>query len=140
MGVGTGARVSFRPDVLEVGPEGGRLRGSRCPACGAHFFPPREICSRCLGELEAVALSGRGTVYTYTVIHQGPPGFEAPYVLAYVDLPEGVRVLGQVEVAPEEARIGTEVELTLTTLGRDGDGREVVGFRFRPTGEGASHG
>ncbi len=134
MGVETGSRVPFRRDVLQLGPDGGHLVGGRCPACGAHFFPAREVCSRCLSELATVALSGRGTVYTYTVIHQAPPGFETPYVLAYVDLPEGVRVLGQLEVPPEEARIGVQVELTLTPLGRDDEGREVVGFRFRPAG------
>ncbi len=134
MGVDTGARVSFRPDVLEVGPDGGHLVGSRCPTCGAHFFPARQVCSRCLSDLETVALSGRGTIYTYTVIHQGPPGFQAPYLLAYVDLPEGVRVLGQVEGPPEQARIGSEVELVLVPQGQDQEGREVVGFRFRPTG------
>lgn len=130
MGVGTEDRVSFRPDVLEVGPDGGHLVGSRCPRCGAHFYPARDVCSRCLADTERVALSDRGTVYTYTVIHQGPPGFDVPYVLAYVDLPEGVRVLGQLEGEPE---IGAEVALALRDQGVDEEGRRVVGFRFRRT-------
>lgn len=137
MDVGTEDAVSFRPDALEVGPGGGRLIGARCPACGAHFFPRRELCSRCLGHLEPVALSGRGTVHTFTVIHQAPPGFEAPYVLAYVDLPEGVRVLGQLEGEPA---IGAQVELVLRTVGQDDQGRRVVGFRFRPVEGGIGRG
>ncbi len=101
------------------------LAGSRCPACGAAFFPPRQVCSRCLGELEEAPLSARGTVYTHTVVHQSAPAFETPYTLVYVDLPEGVRVLGQLA---GEARIGMEVEL---------EPDERLGFRFRPVGEGS---
>jgi uncharacterized OB-fold protein len=94
------------------------VTGSRCTSCGATFYPPRGICSRCLSALEPAALSTRGTVHTYTVVHQAGPGFETPYVLVYVDLPEGVRVLGQLDGEP---RIGLEVEL--------------AGDRFRPVAE-----
>lgn len=84
------------------------VTGSRCTSCGATFYPPRGICSRCLSELEPAELSTRGVVYTYTVVHQAAPGFETPYTLVYVDLPEGVRVLGRLAGEP---RIGLEVEL-----------------------------
>jgi uncharacterized OB-fold protein len=96
------------------------------------------VCSRCLaGELEVAPLSSRGTVYTYTVVHQAPPGFEAPYALAYVDLPEGVRVLGQIAgVEAETVRIGLEVELSLEPFGEDDQGQELIGYRFRPASEG----
>lgn len=95
------------------------------------------MCSRCLTEeLEAAPLSPRGTVYTYTVIHQAAPGFEVPYALAYVDLPDGVRVLGQVAgVEPDAVRIGMEVELSLEPFGEDEDGQELIGYRFRPAPE-----
>ncbi len=126
------AAVSFRPDALELD-AGGRLTGSRCPACGAVFFPPRRVCSRCLaGELEPAPLSTRGVVHSYTVVHQATPDFEVPYALAYVDLPEGVRVLGQVAgLPPEEVEIGLAVELELHPVGEDAEGRETVGYRFR---------
>lgn len=136
--VATGAGVPFRPGLLELAEGGvGRLVGSRCPACGARFFPPRHVCSRCLAEpLEPAALSTRGTVYTYTVVHQAAPGFETPYVLGYVDLPEGVRVLGQVAgIAPDEARIGMAVELAVEPFGEDEQGRLLIGYRFRPVPE-----
>ena len=84
------------------------MTGSRCPACGATFYPPRGVCSRCLSELELVQLSTKGVVYTYTVVHQAGPGFETPYTLVYVDLPEGVRVLGRLDGEPQ---IGMVVEL-----------------------------
>lgn len=94
------------------------MTGSRCSSCGACFYPQRSVCSRCLAELEPVELSTRGTVYTYTVVHQAGPGFETPYTLVYVDLPEGVRMLGQLDGEPA---IGIEVELS--------------GERFRPVAE-----
>jgi uncharacterized protein len=88
-----GAPTASGPGVLEDG----HLLGSRCPDCGAHYFPQRRACARCLGdELQRVALSTRGVVYTSTVVHQSKLEFPVPYVLAYVDLPEGVRVPGQV--------------------------------------------
>ena len=132
------AAVPLRPGLLEVGPDGtGHLLGSRCPSCGAFFFPQRHVCSRCLTEeLEATPLSARGTVYTCTVIHQAAPGFEVPYALGYVDLPEGVRVLGQIAgVEPDAVRIGMEVELSLEPFGEDDQGRELIGYRFRPAPE-----
>jgi uncharacterized OB-fold protein len=96
------------------------------------------VCSRCLTEeLETVPLSSHGTVYTYTVVHQAAPGFEVPYALGYVDLPEGVRVLGQiVGVEPEAVRIGMEVELSLEQFGENDEGRGLVGYRFLASPEG----
>lgn len=126
-----GAWVPFRPGVLD---DDGRLVGSRCPACGAHFFPSRQVCARCLAEdLETAVLSTRGTLYTYTVVRQSVPGFEAPYVLGYVDLPEGVRVLGQiVGAAPDEVRIGMTLAVSVEPFGEDQEGRQVLGYRLRP--------
>ena len=47
-----------------------RLLGSRCRACGEHFFPRRLVCARCLAEgCEDVLLSTRGTLYTWTYVH-----------------------------------------------------------------------
>lgn len=127
--------VPFRPGLLQLDEGGGgRLLGSRCPECGACFFPSRRVCSRCLTEgLEPAPLSTRGTVHSCTVVHQAAPGFEVPYALGYVDLPEGVRVLGQITgIAPGEARIGMEVELSIEPFGENDEGQEVIGYRFRP--------
>jgi len=127
------AWVPFRPGVLD---EEGRVVGSRCPSCEAHFFPARQVCSRCLAEdLEQVALSTRGTLYTYTVLHQAAPGFEVPFVLGYVDLPEGVRILGQVAgLEPHAVRIGMELDLHVEPFGEDEERRTIMGYRFRPEG------
>ena len=88
----------------------------RCGACGTLRHYPRALCPRCLSDaVEWVRCSGRGTVYTFTVTHQNQaPGFRdaLPYVLAYVELDEGVRLLTNiVECAPEAVRIGLAVEV-----------------------------
>lgn len=124
-------RSVLGPEVLEGTREGGggHLVGSRCGGCGAHFFPQRRACARCLsGDLERVALSTHGRIYTYTVVHQSTPEFPVPYVLAYVDLPEGVRVPGQVVgFEPDELELGAAVE-----LGLEPDGGS---YRFHPAAE-----
>lgn len=124
--------VPLRPGLFTAD-ETGRLRlaGSRCPQCGACYFPPRLVCARCLSAaLETVALSRDGVVYTYTVVHQSTPEFATPYTLAYIDLPEGVRVLAPLaDVAPEEVRIGLPVEVRVEPVRVAQDGRPVLGWR-----------
>ncbi len=124
--------VSFRPRELVVAEDGtGHLVGSRCPTCGAHYFPTREVCAGCLTEdLETVPLPRRGTLYTYTAVHQSTPAFETPYVLGYVDLEAPVRVMGQIDVDPEEVAIGMALELKIVPWGTDDEGRTVWGYRF----------
>lgn len=50
-----------------------RLVGHKCKHCGRVNFPPKAVCKYCLkgSEFEEVVLSGRGTVYSYTVIAGG---------------------------------------------------------------------
>ena len=91
----------------------------RCGDCGALRHYPRALCPTCLSDAVAwVRGSGRGTVYTFTVTHQNQaPGFRdaLPYVLAYVELDEGVRLLTNiVECAPEAVRIGMPVEVVFS--------------------------
>jgi uncharacterized OB-fold protein len=67
------------------------LTGSTCASCGESFFPQRLACPRCGGTLGRTELSGKGDVYSYTLIEQAPAGFEdqAPYIVALVHLAEG---------------------------------------------------
>ena len=88
----------------------------RCRACAALRYYPRALCPSCLSdEIEWVLSSGRGSVYTYSVTHQNQaPGFrdEVPYVIAYVQLDEGVRLLTNLMgCAPDDVRIGMPVEV-----------------------------
>lgn len=119
-----------------------RLLGSRCPACGEHFFPRRHVCAACLTEgCDDVLLGPRGRVHTWTYVHV--PLFAkrdrsvSAYGVGQVDLPEGPRVQGILLADRDDLHIGMEVELDLEPLGEDGDGNEVVIFRFRPVGAAA---
>lgn len=108
------------------------LRIQRCAACGTFRHHPRAVCPACMSsEVEWVLSSGRGTVYTFTVTHQNQaPGFreELPYVLAWVEVEEGVLLLTNVVgCAPESVRIGMPVEVVFEDVGE-----EIAIPRFRP--------
>ena len=115
------------------------LLGSRCPACGEHFYPPRYVCLNCYHEgLEDVTLSTRGELWTYTVARMALPGslVTAPYVIAQVRLPEGVQVATVLaDVEPEAVRVGMPLELVVEKVSTDSDGNEVMTFKFRPVKE-----
>jgi uncharacterized OB-fold protein len=74
----------------------GKLRIQRCEECSKHVFYPRTVCHHCLSDrLEWVTASGRGTLYSFTVVRRAMnPAFQAdvPYVFAIVELEEGPRV------------------------------------------------
>lgn len=102
-----------------------------CLTCDRAFFYPRPHCPRCLGTaIEWRPAAGRGTLYSFTIVHRAPPppppapgtagpaagawAGAVPYVVALVDLEEGVRLMANlVGVAPDATvlRIGTPLEL-----------------------------
>ena len=68
----------------------GRLLIKRCAACGKLHHYPRAICPFCLSDAtEWREASGRGTIYSYSVMRRVP----APYAIAYVTLEEGVTMM-----------------------------------------------
>lgn len=72
-----------------TGGAGGELRIQHCEACRRFVHPPSSACPTCSGELAAKSVSGRGTVFTYTVNHQPfRPEVPTPYVIAIVELAE----------------------------------------------------
>lgn len=88
-----------------------------CAACARRVHPPAAECPHCgSAGLTFAPVAGDAVVHTFTVVHRSfVPAFRGrePYVLAWVDLPEGVRAFGQVvECAPERVRIGMPVRLT----------------------------
>lgn len=113
-------------------PDGPILVGSRCSACGLSTFPERAFCRRCwAGSMEPVDLSRTGALYTWTTVHAAQPGYPTPYVLGYVDLPEGVRVLAPLDVTEGELRVGLPVTVCLGAVRFEDDGSGVTGYRFR---------
>jgi uncharacterized OB-fold protein len=115
--------------------QGGALRliGSKCADCGAVAFPPHPSCPACGAEggQDAVQLSPVGTLYTFSEIHIAPKGFMTPYAVGYVDLPEGVRLFGQIEGRAADLRLGQQVVVTLGPVRTEASGRTVVSYKFK---------
>ena len=85
----------------------GRLLIKKCVTCGQVHFYPRAICPFCGSDkTEWVTASGRGTVYSYSVMRRVP----IPYALAYVTLAEGVSMMTNIVDGDLDAiRIGQRV-------------------------------
>jgi uncharacterized OB-fold protein len=108
----------------------GKLLVPRCTACGQAHWYPRMICPFCHStELAWEPATGSGTVYTFSIVRRGMGDYgAAPYVLAYVELAEGPRVITNlVDCEPESVEIGQAVELVFH---RASD--EAALPRFRP--------
>lgn len=79
--------------------------------------------------------SGKGTVYSFTVVQEAPAGFEdqAPYIMALVKLDEGQLVTAQLTDLDDAIAIGDSVEMVTRKLTTDGArGMIVYGYKFRP--------
>ncbi len=94
----------------------GRLLLQKCDRCDEYQFYPRGICANCWSsDIRWVESSGKGAVWTFTVTYQNrTPGFsDSPYVLALVELEEGVKMFTNiVECDPAQVKIGMPVEVT----------------------------
>jgi uncharacterized OB-fold protein len=109
-----------------------RLVVQRCTGCGRTRLPPAPICPACRSaEADWKQVSGRGEVYTYTVVHRPiAAGQTLPFVIAVVALADagGVRLLSNVVgVEPERVAVGMPVELVWEDMGP-----ELAIPRFRP--------
>ena len=92
----------------------GELVVQRCDDCGEHVFIPQVACTRCFSsKLIWVPSSGRGTVYSFTIVHRPQqPAFTVPYAVAIVEMEEGWYTLTNiVGCDPEAVRIGLPVEV-----------------------------
>lgn len=109
----------------------GRLLLPRCRTCGIATWYPRGLCPSCgATDIEWAEASGRGTIYSFTVIRRGEGAYReaTPYVLAYVELDEGPRVLTNiVDCEPEAVQVGQTVDVVFHDTG---EGNALV--RFRP--------
>ena len=105
-----------------TGGRDGELLIIRCTSCGYWIHPPTPRCPHCLSDaVEPQAVSGRGTVYSYTINRQAwVPGLEVPFVIAMVELDEqpGLRLMTNIVDCPtEEVEIGMPVEVAFVERG-----------------------
>jgi uncharacterized OB-fold protein len=113
------------------------LVASRCAGCAELAFPRRSVCPRCKRPTMApVAVGERGRLYSVTACHAAPAGWRAPYLQAYVEIPEGLRIFSLIsdEVAPEADALapGAPMELVVEPVGAAGD---RVTYKYRPAAE-----
>jgi uncharacterized OB-fold protein len=97
----------------------GRLAIQRCGDCGYFSHPPRTACDACRSDALAFeTVSGRGSVWSFTVMHQpSVAGFEGavPYVTALVELDEQPMLLLVTNlpgVPPDAVAIGQRVRVS----------------------------
>lgn len=104
----------------------------KCKDCGKYIFYPKLFCSYCLSpNLEWVKASGKGKVYTYSIVHSYPPtefAGDVPYIVGVIVLEEGVRLMSNiVEVSPEDVKCDMEVEVVF-----DDVTEEITLPKFKP--------
>ncbi len=110
----------------------GKLLLQYCDACLRHQFYPRLYCMRCGSqEVRWVEASGRGTIYSYTIIRQNrAPNFvnDVPYNVAIIQLEEGPRMMSNViDIDPAELRIDLPVQVVFDPVS------DTISLpRFRP--------
>lgn len=128
------------PDLAPFweGTRGGRLLVPRCDGCLRHIWPPRPACPRCRS-LDATwsEVPGRGTLFTWTVIHRPSSQSFAdlvPFAVAVVEIEEHpVRIIGRVvEAEPADLRVGDHMEVTFVRISQ-----EAVVPVWRPAGKGS---
>ncbi len=128
----TPLRPSVSPDTAFFwdGLKEHRLLIQRCASCGLLRHPPRPMCPACNSlDWDTVESSGRGTVHSF-VMPQHPkfPFMDYPYIVALIDLAEGVRIISNlIDIDPDDARIDMPVEVCFTEFAED-----FVLHQFRP--------
>jgi uncharacterized OB-fold protein/acyl dehydratase len=133
-GPGLRPRPAITQDIAFFfeGAQQGTLLIQRCAQCGILRHPPRPACPSCGSfEWDTVTSSGRGTVYSYVVVHHPQvAGFDYPLPIAVVELEEGTRLVGDViGVDPADVHIGMPVVAEMVAVDD-----ELTIPMFRPAG------
>ena len=101
------------------GAKEGKLLIQRCKGCGTLRHPPGPSCPQCHSfEWDTVQASGRGTVYSFVVMHYPEvPPFEHPNPIGLIELEEGTRLIAQlIGVKPGEVAVGQAVQVEFHTF------------------------
>jgi uncharacterized OB-fold protein len=108
------------------GAHAGELRIQRCQTCGTYIHLPRPVCRNCRGfDLAGEPVSGRATLYSYTVTHKPFHPFyvdRVPYTVATVELAEqaGLQLLTRlVDIDDSRIEIGMALQVTFERLSAD---------------------
>ena len=100
----------------------GVLRLQKCSQCGNFQFYPRVICSHCgADQPDWVDASGHGTIASFSIVRRAiTKAYDAPYVVALIDLDEGPRMMSNViGCDPDAVAIGQRVSVTFEPWSED---------------------
>ncbi len=131
-------QVPLVPGTFRCGEDGGGsyLVGSYCAGCERVIFPKMVLCPICHVETVERAIGRTAKLFSFTIAHAAPVGFDAPYFQAFVDLPEGPRVFTLISadtpVEPDSLREEMDLELVIETVRVEADGTEVKTYKYRP--------
>ena len=100
------------------------IRTTQCAQCAHITFPPKKMCPQCGSDnMSWIPLSGKGTLYSVTIVHAAPPSFaaDAPYTVAIVDTEENVRLIARLLCDTDNMpKLDTPVDLVVLHY-KDGD-------------------
>lgn len=149
---GSGAQRPIQDGLFTWPSDHPQLIAAGCKRCSELSFPHQESCPACTSrEVEEVLLSGRGTLWTWTVQHFPPPSppyvgpadpanFE-PLAVGYVEMPEGIRVEGHLtENDPAKLDIGMAMRLVVVPFATNDAGETLMKFAFAPAPDDAGAG
>ena len=107
------------------------LRIMHCMACDHRYLYPRPYCPKCFSDrTEWQTASGRGRLHTFVINHRAPPNFDAPYVIAVVELDEGPRLMSNlVDADPDPKKLKIDMPLEVVF---DDVTEQVTLPKFRP--------
>jgi uncharacterized OB-fold protein len=117
------------------------LFGERCVNCKQVYFEGRIACPRCFcrDAMEPIELSPCGKLYSFTIVHRSFPGVRTPFVMAIVDLDDGLAIRGTlegIESSAEAIAFGLPVRLEFRDSRQHADdGRSYLTFVFVPDQE-----
>lgn len=128
--------------LFEQTADGARLLGSRCATCDTPYFPRSTLCHnpKCSNsDTRDASFGPSGVLWSYSAQNYPPPPparYDEPYVpyaLGVVDLDDGIRVVGRVDVEDfSTLEAGVKVELVLRPLYTEQDGTQPVTWMFKP--------
>jgi uncharacterized OB-fold protein len=126
-------QIIFYPGALDEKDGKFIQMGNKCKSCGKTSFPAVELCPFCCSDNgEKVPLSTVGTVFSFSVTRVPVGPYKPPIIGAYIDLPEGTRVFGQLHANEEELKTGMQVKVETGVLWTEKDGTEVLGYYYVP--------
>jgi len=103
------------------GTRNNKLLVQTCTDCEARIFFPRKQCPECWSSnLDWIEASGKAEIYAFSVTYEGVEAAfkeDLPIVLAWVDLPEGIRMQTNIiDCDPDSVAIGQQVEVVFRSV------------------------